>query len=397
MKILLITDYATPTGGAEISILNLRDRLRDQGHDARLFASNANLVASTADYLCFGTISRFRTILQTFNPWAYFRLRAVLQEFQPDVVHVAMFLTQLSPLILPLLKHFPNLYQAQWHRAICPTGFKLLPDGRRCIESSGTPCLKNKCLPTHNWLLSMVQMKLMRRWQSVFRRVITVSEALKYSLEQDGFECNDVVHLGAPFSSARSILTAIPTACFAGRLVREKGVAILIKAFAIAKRQIPNAKLLIAGDGPERESLEVLITALSLKDVVFYGHISQKEVEANFAGAWVQAVPSIMEEPFGLVACEAMLRGTPVVASATGGLLETIVDGEVGLLVPPGDVDSLAESLIKLLSDPELARKMGLRARDLAVAKYTDDIYARKIIHIYQELVTSQRRVVHAA
>ena len=95
MKILLINDYGTPVGGAEVLTLALRDTLRRQGHDVRLFASSAGSSpdSQAADYVCFGTLSRWRTILQTFNPWAYVRLRRVLQEFRPDVVHVRMFLT----------------------------------------------------------------------------------------------------------------------------------------------------------------------------------------------------------------------------------------------------------------------------------------------------------------
>ena len=116
MKILLISDYATPTGGAEILTISLRDGLRSRGHDARLFASSArpNGAHSQADYHCFGTTSGFRTLLQSANFWAARKLKRILAEFQPDVVHVTLFLTQLSPLILPLLKNVPSLYYAVW-------------------------------------------------------------------------------------------------------------------------------------------------------------------------------------------------------------------------------------------------------------------------------------------
>ncbi len=103
MKILLVNDYATPTGGAELLTLVLRDGLRQRGHDARIFSSSARPSAGDnhADYECFGTTSRFRTLLQTVNPWAFWQLRQILTEFKPDVVHVTIFLTQLSPFILP--------------------------------------------------------------------------------------------------------------------------------------------------------------------------------------------------------------------------------------------------------------------------------------------------------
>jgi len=118
LKILLVSDYAPPIGGAEIMTLMLRDGLRERGHDVRIFASRAESSPDDthADYYCFGTTTTARTALQVANPWAYRRLRSVLAEFRPDVVHVKMFLTQLSPLILPLLRDVPTLHHVVWYR-----------------------------------------------------------------------------------------------------------------------------------------------------------------------------------------------------------------------------------------------------------------------------------------
>jgi len=93
MKILLVNDYATLVGGAESMTLALRNGLRQRGHDARVFASSARTWPgdSFADYECFGTTSRFRTLLQAANPCALLRFRKILAEFRPDVVHVSLF------------------------------------------------------------------------------------------------------------------------------------------------------------------------------------------------------------------------------------------------------------------------------------------------------------------
>jgi hypothetical protein len=104
MKVLLVNDYATMEGGANIMTLRLRDELRRRGHDARLFASRTREVERLADYRCFGTMSRPRVFVEAANPSAFLGLRRALSEFRPDIVHVRMFLTQLSPLILPLLR-----------------------------------------------------------------------------------------------------------------------------------------------------------------------------------------------------------------------------------------------------------------------------------------------------
>jgi glycosyltransferase involved in cell wall biosynthesis len=228
MKILLINDYATLTGGAEIVTLTLRDGLRQRGHDARLFASSAGSRSrrdiSSADYECFGTTSRFRTLLQTANPWAFWQLRQVLKTFQPDVVHVRMHLTQLSPLILPLLTDIPTLYHAVWYRAVCPRGTKMLPDSSSCQHRAGTACRSHGCLPLRDWLPLMLQMRLWRHWSKAFNLIVANSEALKRQLVKELVKPVEVVWNGIPTQPPRPPLASPPTAVFAGRLVREKGV-----------------------------------------------------------------------------------------------------------------------------------------------------------------------------
>jgi hypothetical protein len=116
VKILLVNDYAVPQGGAEILILNLRDALRERGHDARLFASNASEDASRslADYTCRGTTSRFRTLLQSANPWAAMRLRRVLTVFQPDVVDYGRWT---EPVTGGVIDDIPG-HNSSWKRAL---------------------------------------------------------------------------------------------------------------------------------------------------------------------------------------------------------------------------------------------------------------------------------------
>ncbi len=390
MKILLVNDHSTLAGGAEISILILRNELRLRGHDVRVFASSAQEGEGErfADYECFGTTSGFRTLLQSFNPFAFWRLGQVLAEFKPDVVDVKLFLTQLSPLILPALRNVPALYDVNWLRPICPLGTKMLPDRTLCRAPAGWVCYQSRCLPMRDWIPLMLQMKLWRRWRRTFKLVVAHSEAVKRRLLEEGIGPVEVVPHGIPEAAPRPPLSEPPTVAFAGRLVPEKGIDILVRAFAKVREEIPSARLLVAGEGKERENLEKLARDLKLGPAAsFLGKLTREEMEQAFAPAWVQAVPSIWEEPFGIVAVEAMMRGTAVVASNSGGLAEIVQDERSGILVPPGDPDSLAQALIRPLQNRELAEGMGRKGREIAQARFCVSNFVDRWIQLYEKLL----------
>lgn len=391
MKILMIHDIGTATGGAELQMLSLRQGLRDLGHDVRLFSSSATPVNNSktqADYSCFGTNSLFQVISQTANLSAYLKLRQILREFEPDVVHVRMFLWQISPLILPLLKDIPCIYQTAVYKAICPAGHKVLPDGSACQTEPGTACLKNKCLTPQTWMALMVQHKLWSTWRDAFDLVVALSTGMKVQLEAAGIKPVEVVYNGVPVKPESAPPKDVPTVVYAGRLVPEKGVDVLLRAFARAKAQVPDSKLLIAGDGVEKENLQALCRELNITDAVSWlGYLPQAEMEQQFQGAWVQAVPSQWAEPFGNVTTEAMMRGTAVVASAVGAQPEIVVNSQTGFLISaPSDVDSWTSSLISLLSNRRLAESMGRAGRDRALAQFSESQRDQKFVEIYHRL-----------
>ena len=399
MKILLVNDYGSPIGGAEVLMFALRDALRQQGHDVRLFSSSAgtSVDSDKAEYECYGTLSRFRTLLQTLNPWAYLRLRRVLQDFRPDVVHVRMFLTQLSPFILPLLRQIPSLYHVVWYRPICPTGTKLLPTGLPCQEPAGYVCYRNGCVPLRDWVPLRFQMWLWRKWRHVFKRIVANSRAVQECLIADGVEPVEVIHNGVAVEPVTRVLGSKPVAVFAGRLVPEKGVDVLLQAFAIVICGLPEARLLIAGDGPERDKLIELTEKLGItRNVTFLGHLDKGELERRFAQAWVQVVPSRWAEPFGLVAVEAMMRGTAVVASSMGGLREIVQDGETGFLVPPNDPRTLAEKLVTVLSDRTKAESMGWSGREVAETRFSLARQCDQFVSLYQQMVSGTSALLPA-
>src|SRR5262245_566768 len=387
MKILLVNDYATPTGGAELLTMALRDGLRERGHEVKVFASCARLSegGSFADTECLGTTSYWCVLLQAVNPWAFWRLGRMLAVFQPDIVHVGIFLTQLSPLILPLLRDIPSVYQVHWYRPICPVGTKTLPDGSACCVPAGTVCYRNRCLPLRHLPPRMAQMTLWRRWRGVFKRIIVNSDAAKRRLQAEGFAPIEVLYPGVPTQPLRPTLSSPPTIAFAGRFVHQKGVDVLLRAFAIVVERVPQVRLLLAGDGPQRQALDRLIIELGVSShVSLLGHLPRVEVERHFASAWVQVVPSRFAESFGLVAVEAMMRGTGVVASACDGLTEIVRDGHTGFLVPPGNARALSEALVRVLSNRELAEHLGKAGREVALTHFGWETYVDQIVNLYR-------------
>src|SRR5262249_23191784 len=116
-----------------------------------------------------------------------------------------------------------------------------------------------------------------------------------------------------------------PHFVFCGRLSVEKGVLLLIRAFATLHTRLPLARLTIVGDGPLRSEIESAVLARGLQDAVtFTGWLDPAGVDRQLETAWALVAPSVWAEPLGMVAPEAIVRGVPVIASSTGGFAETI-------------------------------------------------------------------------
>ena len=170
---------------------------------------------------------------------------------------------------------------------------------------------------------------------------------------------------------------------FVGRLVPEKGVDVLLKAFPTIARNVPSARLLITGKGPERAPLERLARELDIAErVVFTG--AQRDIVPYYLISDVIVVPS-RYEAFGNVAVEAMACGRPVVASRVGGFVDAIADEECGKLVAPNDSEDLAAAVVWLLQSPGRVREMGMRGRQRALALYTEESLASRLDRIIRD------------
>ena len=400
MRILLVNDYATATAGAERITLDLRDGLRARGHEVRVFASRAQLIAgeSFADATCWGTNTRVQTLTSTVNPSAARALRRELAKFAPDLVQVHMFLWQLSPSILPLLRDVPSVYWAMTFKPVCPTGLKLLPGGAPCTVRAGVVCLTHGCITPTGFVPLMLQRALWRRRRGAFTAIVSCSGDVRQQLERDGIACRDVIWPGAREAPARPPLDGPPTVTYAGRLTAEKGADVLVRAFARVRERVPAARLSVAGAGPAEPALRALIEQHGLGDaVVLHGQLAGEALESTLGRGWAHCVPSRWPEPFGLTATEAMMRGTAVVASDIGGLAESVMHETTGLHVPPGDEPALADALVRLLADRALAERLGAAGRERARALFSIDRCVTSFERLYETLLSPTPPQAHAS
>jgi glycosyltransferase involved in cell wall biosynthesis len=175
------------------------------------------------------------------------------------------------------------------------------------------------------------------------------------------------------------------------RLEPEKGHPTLLDAWPAVVAALPEAHLLIVGEGSQRETLEAQAAALAIEaSVTFTGR--RDDVPAVTAALDVAVLPSYREAQ-GLSILEAMALSRPVVASAVGGIPEMIEDGRTGILVPPHDAAALSAAIIRLLRDHPYADTIARAGRDLVHDRFCVELMVRAIETIYDESVADERRL----
>ena len=191
----------------------------------------------------------------------------------------------------------------------------------------------------------------------------------------DYLRSNDVrnVSIATPFLECFPTPTPVPRTprlLFVGRIVPEKGLAVLLRAL-----QTVEVELEVCGDGWDMASAQLLAERLGVAHrATFSGWLDEAALQERYRTASVVVVPSIWPEPFGMVGIEAMAQGRPVVASDTGGIRDWHEGATMGELVPPGDRASLAAALRSLVADPDRCQELGASAAAAARA-FTGDRY----------------------
>jgi glycosyltransferase involved in cell wall biosynthesis len=393
MRVLLVTDWNSNAGGAESYIMTLRDSLRAAGDDVRLLACGASLNDELLPHEKIRGSDRVaaQAFLQIVNPFAVARVREVRREFRPDVAFVSHFAYHLSPAALVGLRDLPTVVSVMDYKSVCPIGTKLLPDNNLCAVPAGVVCQQKGCVSAAHWLRDRPRYALIKSALSRVSRVVSPSKWIQRELAAAGVRAEHVpLSVPAPSSGFRRAPAAAPLFVYCGRLSREKGVDLLIRAFARALYAVPDAQLRIVGDGPERAALEDLVEMLDAGDnVAFAGRVTHQGVEAELTEAWALIAPSIWAEPFGLVALEAAVHGVPVIASATGGLAELVEDKISGLLFPNGNERALSECIVAIAQAKAFpAQRLAADVVERATEASSPARHANRIRSIFSQLTS---------
>jgi len=169
------------------------------------------------------------------------------------------------------------------------------------------------------------------------------------------------------------------------RLLKSKKIDQAIKSVFLMKQNGVLIKLIIIGDGEEKRNLILQSEQLNLtENVIFTGKIDRELLISYYAGALCLVFPSV-DESFGLVPIEAQAAWTPVIATKSGGPMETIVNGESGFLIQPDSSDELVEKLLYFIQNPSMAESMGIAARKNISKKFTLDKVSERLLEVFTQ------------
>lgn len=351
MRVLHVNDHqpGPGVGGAEIYLARLVEAQRTLGHDVAVLA---------ADHERQG----LGRALDLWDPRALRRLRARVAELRPDVVHLHNVTRELSPAVLR------------------PTGVATVMTfhDMRLLGGSEHKLPHPRAVAGRLWVDPVV-----RRLAGRLDAVTGVSDVVTSALRDAGLPHPTTlpVPVGEPTETLLPVQQCHDVV-FAGRLSRDKGAHVLVAAFALVADRHPAARLVLAGDGPERAQLE----AARGPRVELVGRLTPEEVSALMGRARVVVVPSLpalRREGSSLTAVEAARHARPVVGSDDPAVAEVAVRVG-GAVVPAGDVQALARQLDVWLGDGEAAAEAGRQAAQAAAAVHDPARVAERADAVYR-------------
>jgi glycosyltransferase involved in cell wall biosynthesis len=386
MKILMYShDWAPTIGGVQTATMTLARGLSSpsESHTSVTLVTPTPAAGMDDNELPFNVVRKA----------GIFALIRLLREH--DVIHVA------GPAFLPMLLarimgKKVVVVQHHGYQAVCPEGSLVhAPDAAICtnhfLEGRPWECVRCRAATVGKIrALLSVALTYPRLW--LCRRVaqnVAVSEHVRKRLIvltprtiENGVR--DEVRTLLPHSGRE--IDRIPVFAFVGRLIREKGVDVLLHAAAELRAENNPCFVRLIGDGPERNRLESMALNLGIDDRVdFMGYLEGLPLADALNDAAAIVMPSICEETSGLAAIEQMMRGRLVIASDLGGLGEAV--GDAGLKFEPGNVSELAHCMRLAMEDATLRMRLGVAARERAVRLFTDERMIAEHLRLYRHLL----------
>lgn len=408
MRVLHVNKFLYRRGGAEAYMLDLAEAQAARGDEVAFFAMrhpqnqpsrfDRHFPAEVA-FTSGGPVGRAAGAgRMLWSTSAQRGMAAVVDAFRPDVAHLHNVYHQLSPSVLrPLARAgVPAVLTMHDYKLVCPS-YQLLDHGQpceACIGGSLREPVRRRCKDGSLAASAAVAV------ETAFHRAIGAYDPVDVLVSPSTYLAAKMVAGGVDpsrievcrlFSSVDPGGPAPATlephhVVFIGRIEPEKGLDVLIRALG-AVREL---HLSVAGEGSATVAARELAAELAPSRVRFLGRLDAGGVCRLLASAQTLALPSRWPENQPLTLLEAMASGTPVVASAIGGIPELVGDGRTGLLVPPGDWEAVAGALRRIDGDADLARALSAGARQQAAA-FTLDRHLDHLRKIYQMAAEHRR------
>ena len=393
LKILQIFSRYLQQGGEEVFSGAFRRALEPSN-------TVENFEGSSAAWMGNSPFARLSLPLRIFHyPTVAASLRARQQSGSFDLWVIQNALPGLTPAVYETAFRLgvPVVHYLHNYRLGCTNGF-LLNHGKpceRCLDGNFWPAFATACW-RENRLISGTMGLVLRRVRALgaFRRVaawIALNQGQKATHVRMGIP-PEKIHVVPHFFEARDpVPPPNPDGdiLFLGRLSPEKGLDILLRAWALVR---PGARnLVIAGTGPEEASLRDLAKALKLSSVRFAGFVPPEGQPALWAQTSFSVLPSIWHEPFPLSFLESWAHARPVVASRVGAMAEEVTEGVTGFLAEPFSEKSLASKIQGMMDRPDQSVAMGLAGAKKVKEEHNRELWLQRIRQIFFTVLTTLR------